>query len=304
MHTRTHTHTHTHKAHTFLIDMLSTPNQLQDTHGRSFVEDTNSARWSQLISSTFLRRSNVTVSVNTLRSSFVTHLLSEERLDGLDERMKEQFADAMRHSTTHVSRHTPQYKYTCIEHVCLSVQQKRTYDRRTTNERVGKAVDLMGRVTATQLQEDSFSPEESHGDDSNDETTGVAASSSSSSSSPPSHHRHSLPYREGDIVAVVDEHSTRKKPVFILGKVLQLLKRRQALLAHLAPQQGEEEEGATRFKLRVGSTTWLESLDAVVFPVDVEFDNRDRLYRLRTSPLEIHESLEEGRQQQAKRRKR
>ena len=246
------------------------------------------------------RRSNVNVSVNTLRSSFVTHLLSEERLDGLDERMKEQFAAAMRHSTAHVSRHTPQYKYTCIEHVCLSVQQKRTYDRRTTNERVGKAVDLMGRVTATQLQEDSFSPEESHGDDSNDETTGVAASSSSS---PPSHHCHSLPYREGDIVAVVDECSTRKKPVFILGKVLQLLKRRQALLAHLAPQQGEEEEGATRFKLRVGSTTWLESLDAVVFPVDVEFDDRDRLYRLRTSPLEIHESLEEGRQQ-AKRRKR
>jgi hypothetical protein len=79
--------------------------QSQDTHGRSFADDHNSCRWSQLISSTFQRRSGVNLGPNMIRSVFVTYLLGTESLDGthgLSRRMLEQFASAMRHSTDHV----------------------------------------------------------------------------------------------------------------------------------------------------------------------------------------------------------
>ena len=72
---------------------------LQDTQGRHFRDDHNSARWSQMVTSTFQRRSGVNIGQNTLRAAFLTYLQGTDCTDdthGLSPRMLPEFAAAMR----------------------------------------------------------------------------------------------------------------------------------------------------------------------------------------------------------------
>ena len=85
----------------------------------------------------------------------------------------------------------------------------------------------------------------------------------------------------GDIVAMVQEGSTRQCPRILLGKVLRVNSREQeVLLAHLEAMESK------KYRLKVGQSTWTESFHSLVFPIDVEYNNG--LYHLRSSPLEIH----------------
>ena len=102
-------------------------------------------------------------------------------------------------------------------------------------------------------------------------------------------------YREGAIVAAIEEGSTRSKPRVILGKVLRLdVKRREALLAHLAPEPGATEED-TAYRLVVGRSTWWDSFDALIHPVDTAYERRTNLYHLHSPPALIHQTFEENR---------
>ena len=79
------------------------PTSPQDTAGQSFEDDVNSARWNQFIVTTTRRRANgIGIGPSLLRSSFVTHMM-DSKGRRFTNRMKEQFAAAMRHSVAYVS---------------------------------------------------------------------------------------------------------------------------------------------------------------------------------------------------------
>ena len=92
-------------------------------------------------------------------------------------------------------------------------------------------------------------------------------------------------YEAGDIVALIEEQATPSNPLFLLGKVLRTYpKRREALLAHLAPVPNTR----IKYVLTVGKDSWIESYDALIYPVDTVFDEGKNVYKLRTNPEEIY----------------
>ena len=100
----------------------------------------------------------------------------------------------------------------------------------------------------------------------------------------------------GAIVGVVEATSTPRQPQVILGKVLRLeAATREVLLAHLKPAATEDGQGCgARFRLVVGRSTWKESYDALVYPIDVEYMRDSHSYILRTPPLDIHQAVMGG----------
>ena len=137
----------------------------------------------------------------------------------------------------------------------LFIQQQRVYDRRTSQDKTSKAVKLSASVASTSLNSNPARFDED-GD--------------------------VIPAQD-DIVALVKEDSTRESPQILLGKVLRVNTReREVLLAHL------HELEMSKYRLRVGQSTWTESFDSLVYPVDVAYDDITALYTLRSPPLEIH----------------
>ena len=136
------------------------------------------------------------------------------------------------------------------------MQQKQVYDRRTTQDKSAKAVKLTSSVAGTALCSNSTTKHDGDGD--------------------------VIP-EQGDIVALVEEHSTRAAPQILLGKVLRVsLRERELLLVHL--QKVEE----SKYQLTVEQNTWTENFDSIVFAVDVAYDNIAGIYTLRSSHLAIH----------------
>ena len=94
-------------------------------------------------------------------------------------------------------------------------------------------------------------------------------------------------YEAGDIVALIEKQATPSNPLFLLGKVLRTYpKRREALLAHLAPVPNTK----IKYVLTVGKDSWIESYDALIYPVDTVFDEGNNVYKLRTKPEEIYKA--------------
>jgi hypothetical protein len=146
-------------------------------------------------------------------------------------------------------------------------QQLQVYDRRTTQDRTAEAIKFTSNLTTRALQEapahanSSFHEDEEEEDDADTQ------------------------YEVGDIVALVKSTSTLPNPDILLGKVLRANSRkREALLAHLEPVPNTRN----RFRLKIGKDSWSESYDALIFPVDILYDERTHLYTLRTTPQEIH----------------
>lgn len=92
-------------------------------------------------------------------------------------------------------------------------------------------------------------------------------------------------YQVGDIVACVDKDSTESQPLILLGKVLRTCsRRREVLLAYLEAIPNTR----AKYRLKVGNSTWTESYDALIFPIDIVYDDQSAVYTLRTNPKEIH----------------
>ena len=88
----------------------------------------------------------------------------------------------------------------------------------------------------------------------------------------------------GSIVALVSEASTWKSPEIFLAKLLQYTdKGRKAVLGEM-----QLVEGTSHFyHLRPGYS-WTENVEALVWPVDVEFRNKEQNYMLKTPLRELH----------------
>ena len=92
-------------------------------------------------------------------------------------------------------------------------------------------------------------------------------------------------YEIGDIVALVEKQSTPSSPKILLGKVLRSYpRRREVLLAYLAPVPNKK----ATYTLAVGQTTWIESYDARIYPVDIVYEESNNVYKLRTKVEDIY----------------
>ena len=144
----------------------------------------------------------------------------------------------------------------CFAHI----QQKQVYDKRTKEEKVARGVKL---------------------------TAGIAANALAGTSTTHLTEKDAVTPAKDDMVALVEEGSTRKEPMVLLGKVLRVYtKEREVLLAHLREM---EEHG--KYKLVVGTSTWVESFDALIFPIDIAYDAARNIYTLATSKVDIHKSV-------------
>ena len=85
-----------------------------------------------------------------------------------------------------------------------------------------------------------------------------------------------------DVVAVVEETSTHLQP-----KILRVMKK-EVLLAWLKPTKKAAKTG---YSMVVGTDTWIESTAALIYPIDVEWDESSRMYLLHSDPVQIHKAL-------------
>ena len=63
---------------------------------------------------------------------------------------------------------------------------------------------------------------------------------------------------------------------------------KEVLLAHLKPV-GKSRKARPTYKLTIGKDAWLESIDSLVFPLDVVFDKKSATYTLQTALRDIHD---------------
>jgi len=92
-------------------------------------------------------------------------------------------------------------------------------------------------------------------------------------------------YEVGDIVALVDKTATPSEPKIYIGKILRTYpQRREAFLAYLRPVP----KTRSKYQLTVGKDGWTESYDALIYRVDIIFDEGSNVYTLQTKPEDIH----------------
>ena len=212
---------------------------MQNSRGEPFG---TSDSWTKYIQSIFKQLANVAISSNALRSSFVTDLLTSRNRPSDD--LLAEVAFAMRHS---------------------SREQSRTYDRRSSADKVTRAVALTSERVATAL----------------DVTTAAAPAPVATTTSSKRRRRaddddddDNVAPEVGDIVGAVDDSSTLRKPFVHFGKVLRVHPdKREVLLGHLVQQSSSSTAGRSKtYRLRIGGGTWIEPFDSLVYPVDMTYN--------------------------------
>lgn len=135
-------------------------------------------------------------------------------------------------------------------------QAQRTYDRGTANDRKQLAANLAREYAEDHLEEEPDNGQPQSFDD--------------------------CPFKPGDFVAVVEEHSKLNCPKVLIGQIRSL------------NQQGDvsllwyKNVSRNLYKLELSGEQWTESLESLV-PVTVKVPkNRPGLYQLCTSPRPIH----------------
>ena len=226
---------------------------MQNSRGEPFG---TSDSWTKYIHSIFKQLANVAISSNALRSSFVTDLLTSRNRPSDD--LLAEVAFAMRHS---------------------SREQSRTYDRRSSADKVTCAVALTSERVATAL----------------DVTTAAAPAPVATTTSSKRRRRaddddDNVAPEVGDIVGAVDDSSTLRKPFVHFGKVLRVHPdKREVLLGHLVQQSSSSTAGRSKtYRLRIGGGTWIEPFDSLVYPVDMTYNTSSCVYTLRTPLHDIH----------------
>ena len=155
---------------------------------------------------------------------------------------------------------------TAMRHSCR--EQSRSYDRRTSSDKVSRAVALASERVAVVLD-----------------------ANTASSTSTRRRVKKSRPGSEellpeiGDVIAAVEDFSTLREPLILFGKVMRVYSdKREVLLGELVKQNGR----AKNYKLKIGQGTWVEPFDSLVYPVDMSYNSSNGMYTLRTSLREIH----------------
>eukprot|EP00731_Ephydatia_muelleri_P033656 Em0034g38a len=156
-----------------------------------------------------------------------------------------------------------------MRHSCR--EQSRSYDRRTSSDKVSRAVALASDRVAVVL-------------DTNTASRSSSKSSRKVKSRPDSQELHAIP-EIGDIIAAVQDVSTLREPLIWFGKVMRVYaEKKEVLLGELVQQNGR----AKNYKLKIGQGTWVEPFDSLVYPVDMAYNSSSGMYTLRTSLREIH----------------
>ena len=185
---------------------------MQNSRGEPFG---TSDSWTKYIQSIFKQLANVAISSNALRSSFVTDLLTSRNRPSDD--LLAEVAFAMRHSSS---------------------EQSRTYDCRSSADKVTRAVALTSERVATAL----------------DVTTAAAPAPVATTTSSKRRRRaddDNVAPEVGDIVGAVDDSSTLRKPFVHFGKVLRVHPdKREVLLGHLVQQSSSSTAGCSKTYVR------------------------------------------------------
>lgn len=206
--------------------------------------------WSQLVCTIFKEKTGMAISINSLRSSFVTYFYSSDASDSLG--LRESIASGMRHSIA---------------------EAKKTYDRRTDFEKKRKAVEYCGNNTMQSLKgenEQILLPPEP-------KVMKMGPAGKTYDDNTP----HTHPLHIGDVVAV-PHVGDDEKPNFWLGKCLRIETESTVMLGWLKPT----DQDPSRYKLVIGSS-WEENSNACIFPIDVQYSTTDRAYTLHTDREDI-----------------
>lgn len=232
--------------------------------------------WSQYITSIFREKTGMNITVNMLRSSFVTYFYSSDASSNVS--LRESMASGMRHSVA---------------------QAKATYDRRTAFEKKRKAVDFCGQSTSKFLKGENyrFSASNSSDDDSDSNSDDRVMKNSDKQHSDiqkgpankvyDANQPFTVPPEMGDFVAVPFKQDGDGQAQFWLGKVLRKIDDNTMLLAWM--QQEEDDESC--YKMKIGAA-WEENIMSMVFPIDVIPDKaKPSCYKLNTPPEDILKAL-------------
>ena len=140
--------------------------------------------------------------------------------------------------------------------------QRRTYNMEDFNEEKKEAIKVLSETTAQMIGEDT---EILHSDDD-----------------------HQLLPFVNQIVACVDRNSTLKKPIIYLGMVVRVkTSTRSVILAELESLHYMKDH---QYILKPGST-FEESFESLVYPVDCIYKETIKCYELRTSKRDIHQYI-------------
>ena len=203
----------------------------------------NSNAWTSLLNGIFHHYTGASISTNVLRSAYVTHVMSGEQSAAIN---MSNLATSMRHSVR---------------------EQQRTYDRRSSGEKISAVVHTVANELNSVLGVESHTGGQ------------VKAADCDQIQAEECEYCPAI----GDIVAVVETSSTVQTPVIILGKVLRVFpKEQEVLLAWLRPH------GKKVYRLVVGSDSWKEPWSSLIHPIDVSFNDKTNLYTLRTPTVELH----------------
>ena len=243
------------KLHKYLFLSLS-------TSGRSFT----SSSFSNYLAGLFQREVNVRAVTNKMRHAMVTYVMSLPESESL--KLQESLASLMRHSLKH---------------------QQQTYCDISRQDQTSLSRDLLNKsveVAANPVVEEK---EEEH---SNGLIGGGGVpsfgDSSTSKSSLISWQQHSPAV--GDVVALVDGSSTCYDDAAIFLAVIRFSKdESEALLMEFREIAGEQS-----LYHAVVDSSWCESTDSLIFPVDVVWDRKRRAYELRSSVADIYGTVNKG----------
>ena len=210
----------------------------------------NSSTFTSYVSAIFEREVNIRAGTTKLRHALVTHVLSLPESESL--RLRESLAELMRHSLKH---------------------QQKTYCDISRQDRTSLSRDLLNRSV-------EMAAKQSAGDEGNkdaDDVDGGGKESSERSCSDDD------TVCIGDIVALVDNVSTCAEDASIfVGRVIRVIEN-EALLMEFRCVDSRKN----RYRSVVGSSWW-ESVDSLVHPIDIVYDRTNELYELRSSPADIY----------------
>ena len=210
--------------------------------------------WSAMVCNLFRGKTGMNVTINILRSSFITYFYSSDASENLS--LCESIANGMRHSIS---------------------EAKRTYDRRTSHEKKRKAVDWCGNTTTKWLTGDQMESISLLPTSKKLVLPGPTPSLTFDDSEP-----FTIPPVVGDIVAVPFNTADGTKD-FWLGKCLRIGSS-NIILGWLEPT----DKNCNKYKMKLGAS-WEENIKACIYPIDVIYN--ESYYTLNTPAKDILASL-------------
>lgn len=206
---------------------------------------------SKYLGDLFEREISIRVGTNRLRHAIVTYFKSIDESNDV----------TVRESLATLMKHTVRY-------------QREVYDDTTHDSKTRKARNVIRETLTTNVfgEKDDLVQSATGGDDNPSEASDGELE---------------LLPNVGDICALLDSASSSKNICFFLGKIARFSNERQDV--HLMHLERVDDSG-NLYRIKPGSV-WKESVNSLVFPVDIVYNHTAEGYELRTSPEEIYKCV-------------